>query len=217
MKLMGFLCLALALAACSDDDAKAPEVVDCSAMAESECNADDACSAFYGTRIDVEAGCYGSLEMITCGPRVNTSDNNSPPGYVVSADGTCWFQDAAYFGDEPGYRTERDLPSGCAPVTGTCEPVDCTVMVETDCLGEPLCRPIYGSRLDETTMCYGPNEMMICGDAQTDCPNNVIGFVRGPDGACWSQASACYNIGQGYEPADDENPCPFEEPAECPE
>jgi hypothetical protein len=90
--------------------------------------------------------------------------------------------------------------------------VDCAVLVEADCLAEAQCIPFYGSKIDTIAMCAEPEEMIVCGNIETaDCPNNVVGYVIGPNGTCWIQSSSCFSPALGYESGANfsDDPCPL--------
>jgi len=205
MKLLTFLALVFAMPACSDSDENSTEQpIECGTLTQAECLDEPKCTPFFGTKIDVTVGCLGPLEMLICGDPIYTGDNNVPSGYVVGPEGTCWYQDSAYFGDIEGFQTRSDVPNDCATVTGACQPVDCAAMVETDCLGHPLCEPFYGNKIDETAMCFGPSEMIVCGNAATaECNNSIVGYVTDPDGTCWYQGDACFGPIPGYQGGSD--------------
>ncbi len=82
--------------------------------------------------------------------------------------------------------------------------IDCTALIESECLAESLCTAFYGRRIDPTAMCLGPAEMIVCGSAATtQCNNSIIGYVRAPTGTCWYQNAACFGPIPGYQGGSD--------------
>jgi hypothetical protein len=82
--------------------------------------------------------------------------------------------------------------------------IDCTTLVETECLAEPSCQAFYGSKIDQTAMCVGSEEMIACGNAESaECNNSIVGYVSDSNGTCWYQNSACFAPTAGFEAGSD--------------
>lgn len=94
--------------------------------------------------------------------------------------------------------------SACSDGDPKCHAVDCTLLTESECLSESLCTAFYGNKIDESALCFGPSEMIVCGNAETaQCNNSIVGYVVDPNGTCWYQSAACFGTIPGYQGGSD--------------